>query len=88
MCSSQDVKQKKREFTIVKNANDKKWPLHFLDDPREVGVSRRLSAYFSFDGKMAEIDVTYEDLERAQRDMEKILEQNPTGAYAICPVIS
>lgn len=83
-----DFGQEKREFTIVKNANDKKWPLHFLEDPREVGVSRRFSAYFSFDGRMAEIDVTYPNIERARNDMEKILEQNPNGAYDICPVTS
>jgi hypothetical protein len=80
--------QKKREFTIVKNANDKNWPLHFLEDPREVGVSRRFSAYFSFDGRMAEIDVTYPDIDKAINDMNKILDQNPTGGYDICPVTS
>lgn len=83
-----DSEQKKREYTIVKNANEQKWPLHFLEDPREVGVSRRFSAYFSFDGRMAEIDVTYKDMERARLDMKKIFDQNPNGAYDICPVTS
>lgn len=78
--------EKTQEFVIVKNANDQKWHLHFLEDPRIVGVRRHFSAYFSFDGRFNEIDVTYTNLEKARCDMERLLSHNPNGAYDICPV--
>lgn len=77
----------KREFVIVKNTSDRKWQDLFFEDPRITGVRRHFSAYFSFDGRMAEIDVTYTDLDRAQRDLIKIKEVNPQGEYDICPLL-
>lgn len=78
----------KREFVIVKNTSDRKWQHLFFEDPRIIGVRRHFSAYFSFDGHMSGIDVTYTDFNRAKADLAKILEINPYGEYDVCPLLN
>lgn len=75
-----------REFVIVKNANDQKWQQCFLEDPRITGVKRQFSAYFTFYGVNAKVELSYRDFNKAYIDMKRLLDLHPNGDYDICPV--
>lgn len=79
---------KPQEYIIVKNANEKAWRGLFLEDPRLSGVKLNHSAFFSFAGKMSEINLSYINLDHAKSDLVKILDFNPYGGYDVCPLVN
>lgn len=73
-------------YTIVKYAGKIYRPNYFKDDPTE-GVHISHSCYDSYVGRRLNIQETYESKELANMDCEKLNKENPSGDYAVCPVV-
>lgn len=72
-------------FVIVKHASTEAWSFYHDTDPKN-GVSREASAHSTYSGKCANLQSSYEDKAKALQDLHKIMNLNPSGNYAICPV--
>lgn len=72
-------------YIIVKNASQEVWYLYFDSDP-QAGVHKSYSAHDTFTGQQCNIRSSYATIASAEEDLKKMLEMNPSGCYAVCPV--
>lgn len=70
---------------IVKHAAPETWNLYFEGDPQE-GVHASYSAHDTYTGQVVGIRSCYTTKEFAQEDLKKMLAENPSGCYAVCPI--
>ena len=73
-------------YTIAKHATEKDWGFYWEHNPQE-GIHSSQSAYFTKIGTTVNIKLSYESVEEAQCDLDKIIDLNPSGNYAICKLI-
>lgn len=72
-------------YVIVKHAQESVWPYYFEDNPMH-GVHPSYSAHLTHTGRELNLRSLYAQAGDAQEDLQALLECNPVGAYAICPV--
>lgn len=72
-------------FTIVKYAGDT-WDYHWQGDPKK-GVDISCSAHKTYTGRQVGIEESYHNKVEAEIACTKMNEYNPSGDYAVCPVI-
>lgn len=74
-------------FIIVKNAAKEVCNLFFDSDP-QLGMHKSFSAHLTYSGKEANLKECYITKEAAEIDLKRINKMNPSGNYAICPLVS
>jgi len=72
-------------YIIVKNASQEVWNLYFDSNP-QAGVHQSYSANATFTGQQCNIRSSYATKASAEEDLKKMLDMNPSGCYAVCPV--
>ena len=72
-------------FIIAKHANPSVWNLYWDSNPQE-GLDKSYSAADTYTGQQLNIRSSYVTREEAERDCERMLAENPSGWYAVCPV--
>ena len=73
-------------YIIVKNASQEVWNLYFDSNP-QAGVHQSYSAHVTFTGQQCNIRSSYATKSSAEEGLKKMLEANPCGWYAVCPVV-
>ena len=73
-------------YIIVKNASQEAWHLYFDSNP-QAGVHQSYSVHDTFTGQRCNIRSSYATKASAEEDLKKMLEANPSGCYAVCPVV-
>ena len=73
-------------YIIVKNASQEALHLYFDSNP-QAGVHQSYSAHDTFTGQKCNIRSSYATKASAEEDLKKMLEANPSGCYAVCPVV-
>ena len=73
-------------YIIVKNASQEVWHLYFDSNP-QAGVDISWSAADTFTGQQCNIRSSYATKSSAEEGLKKMLEANPSGCYAVCPVV-
>lgn len=73
-------------FTIVKHASATHWEYFFTENPVD-GVGIFCSAHNTESGKLIGLQEQYADLQEAEADCLKMNTHNPSGGYAVCPVV-
>lgn len=73
-------------YVIVKHAAKHASHVYFEENPRK-GVDISFSAHETSSGEKLNIQPFYTEKETAEADCKKINEYNPSGEYAVCPVI-
>lgn len=72
-------------YIIVKNASQEAWHLYFDSNP-QTGVHQSYSAHATFTGQQCNIRSSCATKASAEEDLKKMLAENPSGYYAVCPV--
>ena len=72
-------------YIIVKNASQEARHLYFDSNP-QAGVDISWSAADTFTGQQCNIRSSYATKASAE-DLRKMLAENPSGYYAVCPVV-
>lgn len=75
------------KYVVVKHA-DLNWNVWWEEDPKLTGVVISHTAAYSFTGRAEGCQVDYDDRELAQAMAVKMNERNPSGHYAVCPLIT
>lgn len=78
------------EFVIVEHARTPEFSHYWREDPKVTGVTGAVqtnSAAWSHTGKEVGISEKYSDREQAEMDCVKMNEHNPSGYYAVCPLL-
>ena len=73
-------------YIIVKHAGVG-WKHHFDKDPKQ-GAHISFSATSTYTGQKLGIQLAYFNREQALADCLRMNEDNPTGNYAVCPVLT
>ena len=82
-------------YIIAKHTHPSVWPLYWDSNPQEglddnanlaVSLDKSYSAADTYTGQQLNIKSSYETREEAERDCERMLAENPSGNYAVCPV--
>ncbi len=73
-------------FVVVKHANER-WNHYWEEDPKITGVTIVHSAADSHTGQQLGISPSYYNQEDAQMACIKMNHHNPSGNYAVCPLL-
>ena len=73
-------------YTIVKHAKDSYWDHYYDSDPKD-GVLPSHSCHTTFTAITAGVKESYTDIAAARVDCETLNTANPSGGYAVCPIL-
>jgi hypothetical protein len=73
------------KYIIVKYAG--LYDIQSQDDPRIKGATLDESCCFTHTGRSLDLRQMYDTPEDAEKDCKRINEYNPSGYYAVCPLI-
>lgn len=74
------------KYCIVKHAAESYWPNYYTADPKE-GVLKEASCHATYTGRNLDIASEYDSRSEAQLDCDLMNDENPSGGYAVCPII-
>lgn len=72
-------------FIIAKHAQSSVQHLYWESNPQE-GLDKSYSAADTYTGQVLNIKSSYVTRAEAEKDCERMQQENPSGNYAVCPV--
>lgn len=84
--SINDPQNKQPKFMIVPRAKDGMWETYYGRDPKIQPMPVKASAFYKLSGAAIKIKLQYDNQDDAKPDLEKLLNIDPTGGYAICQI--